>query len=225
MVNVEARLKVKGKEYQILVDADKALDFKKGQGIIEEVLAIDEIFSDYKKGLKVSREELENAFGTSDVKEIASKIVKEGEIVLPTEYRNKERENKLKQMIDFLSKNSIDSTTGTPISEMRIKEAIEQAGINIDNKPIEQQVGKVVEKLRQIIPIKLETKKLKIIVPAVHTGKVYGLLKEYSEKEEWLNNGDLQVILNIPSGIQMEFYDKLNAITHGSCIVEEIKEE
>ena len=61
-------------------------------------------------------------------------------------------------------------------------------------------------------------------VPAVHTGKVYGLLQEYKEKEDWLGNGDLQITLNIPVGIQMEFYDKLNGITHGSAISEEIKE-
>ena len=58
----------------------------------------------------------------------------------------------------------------------------------------------------------------------MHTGKAYGLLAEYKEKEEWLSNGDLQITLNIPVGIQMEFYDKLNSITHGSAITEEINE-
>ena len=72
--------------------------------------------------------------------------------------------------------------------------------------------------------IKIETKRLKIVIPAMHSGKAYSLIKEYREKEEWLNNGDLQVIVNIPAGLQLEFYDKLNGITHGSSIVEEIKQ-
>ena len=67
-------------------------------------------------------------------------------------------------------------------------------------------------------------KKVKIIVPAQHTGQVYGLVNEYKEKEEWKENGDLEVILNVPAGIIFEFYDKLNSSTHGSAITEEIKE-
>ena len=90
--------------------------------------------------------------------------------------------------------------------------------------PIEQQIGRILEKLKHIIPIKIETKKLRVTVPAVHTGKAYGILKEYKEKEEWLANGDLMCIINLPAGLQIDFYDKLNSITHGSSIVEEIKE-
>jgi len=89
---------------------------------------------------------------------------------------------------------------------------------------MEDQIGQVIEKLRKIIPIKLETKKLSVTIPAIHTGKAYNLVQPYKEKENWLDNGDLQIIINLPSGLQMEFYDKLNAITHGSSIVEEIKE-
>ena len=39
MVNVEARLKIKGKEFEILVDVDKALQLKKGVEVsIDNVL-------------------------------------------------------------------------------------------------------------------------------------------------------------------------------------------
>jgi ribosome maturation protein Sdo1 len=51
---------------------------------------------------------------------------------------------------------------------------------------------------------------------------VYGLLKEYKESEEWLANGSLQAILNIPAGMQLDFYDKLNHITHGAIHSEEL---
>jgi len=226
MTNVEARLRVKGKEFQVLVDVDKALQLKKGSDIsIDNVLAIDEVFYDTKKGLKASSSDLEECFGTSDVKEVAEKIVKQGEVVLPSEYKKRELEEKEKQVIDFLAKNAVDPSSGMPHSEKRIKEAIEQAGVKIENKSIEQQIPSIVSKLKEVLPIKLETKKLKITVPAIHTGKVYGLLQDYKEKEEWLSNGDLSCIINLPAGLQMEFYDKLNAITHGSAIVEEIKEE
>jgi len=223
MVNVEARIKIKGKEFEILVDVDRALQFKKSIGNIENVLAVDEIFYDIKKGLKVSSKDLKDAFGSDDTKVVAEKIIKNGEIVLPSEYKKKEQDMKTKQVIDFLCKNAIDATTGKPITEKRISEALEQSGVKIDNRSIEQQINSVLGELKKIIPIKIETKKLKVIVPAIHTGRAYGLLKDYKEKEDWLSNGDLSCIINLPAGLQLEFYDKLNGVTHGSALVEEVK--
>jgi ribosome maturation protein SDO1 len=225
MTNVEARLKVKGKNFEILVDVDKAIQMRKGMPVnIENVLAIDQIFSDSKKGIRVSNADLKDCFGTEDMRQAAEKIVKSGEILLPIEYRKKEQENKIKQIIDFLVRNAMDPTTGRPHTPTRIEESIKKAGVNVDNRPIDQQIPEILKKLMPLIPIKIETKRLKIVIPAIHTGKAYSLLQEYKEKEEWLNNGDLSCIINLPAGLQMEFYDKLNAITHGSAIAEEIKQ-
>ena len=81
----------------------------------------------------------------------------------------------------------------------------------------------LVIKLATVIPIKVETKKIKITIPARFSAQVYGMLKDYKESEEWLGNGDLQVIMNIPSGLQIDFYDKLNSVTHGAIVSEELK--
>ena len=61
-------------------------------------------------------------------------------------------------------------------------------------------------------------------MPAQFTGKVYGFLKEYIQKEEWLSNADLSCEVNVPAGLIFEFYDKLNSLTHGNVLSEEIKE-
>lgn len=224
-MDVIARNKIKNKNFEILVNVDKALELKQGKNIdIREVLSMDGIFSDSKKGLHVSEKDLEDAFGTKDVLEVAGKIIKEGEIQKPLEYKKKEQENKIKQVIDFLSKYSINPETNTPHTPTRIEEALKQAGLNIDNRPIEEQISKIVSKLKEIIPIKIQTKKIRIQIPAEHTGKVYGLISGYKENEEWLSDGSLQCNVNIPSGLQGEFYDKLNSITHGSALTEEVKE-
>lgn len=223
MVNVEARIRIKGKEFCILVDVDKALQYKKGQSTIDNALIVSEIFYDIKKGLKASSADLTANFGTNDVRIVADKIIKNGDIQLPSEYRKKEQEGKMKQIVDFLARNAVDPATGNPHTTKRIETALEEIGIKIENRPIEEQIPNILSKLKEKLAIKIETKKLKIIVPAIHTGKAYGLLKENKEKEEWLSNGDLLCIVNIPAGMQMEFYDKLNGITHGSSLVEEIK--
>jgi len=225
MTNTEARIKIKNKNFEVLVDLDKAIDFRKGKNVLpQEYLAINVVFSDAKKGLKVSEKDLTDAFGTSDIFAVAERIVKNGEVLLPVEYKKKEQESRRKQVVEFLAKNAIDPLTKRPHTPVRIEEALDRAGVNIDNRPVEEQIPKVVEELKKVMSIKIENKKLKIRIPAMYTGKAYSLLQNYKEREEWLDNGDLSCIINLPVGLQMEFYDKLNAVTHGSAIAEEVKE-
>jgi len=226
MTEVIARDKVKGKHYEILVDVDKALSFKKnGQGNIQEILGIDRIFHDSKKGIQVTEEDMQDAFGTTDILIAAGKIIKNGEIQVPQEYREKEQSDKRKQVIEFLSKHAFDPRTEKLHTPDIISKALGEAKINVDNRPVEQQLGKIILKLRETLPIKIQSKRLKIRIPSEHTGKAYGLLQDFKEKENWLSNGDLEVLINLPLGLQDNFYDKINAVTHGSVMSEEIKEK
>lgn len=223
MTNTTARIKKTGKNFEIIVDLDDALKFKKG--LSEFIQAETEfIFKDIKKGEKASEKELKDAFGTTDVNEIVKKIVKEGEVQTTQEHRDAEQEKRFKQVVDFLTRNAYDPQTGRPHTAERIKNALEQANVNIKNTSIENQISEILEKISSLIPIKIETKKVKIKIPALHTGKAYGVVAVYKTSENWLNDGSLEVIVEVPSGMIMDFYDKLNSVTHGSAITQEIKE-
>ncbi len=224
MTQTTARIKKIGKPFEIMVDMDLALKYRRGESKSVDFLEIDKIFSDAKKGQHAPEKDLMEAFKTEDVNEIASKIIREGEILVTQEHRSAEQEQKVKQVIDFLSRNSMDPHTGRPHTPERIKSAINESGVNIKNLPIEQQINEIIEELSKIIPIKLEMKKIKIVIPAIYTGKSYGVVNQYKESEDWRNNGDLEIIIKVPSGLIMEFYDKLNSITHGSAVTEEMKE-
>jgi len=224
MVQTTARITKAGKHFEILVDLDDALKFKKGE--ISSIEAEgDKIFKSIGQGEAAPSSDLEESFGTTDVNEIVKRIVKGGEVLVTQEQRSAEQEKKFKQVVDFLATNSIDPQTGNPHSAERIKNAIEQAHINIKNNPIENQINDILQQVSKIIPIRLETKKVKITIPATHTGKAYGVIAQYKEEEKWLDDGSLEAIVNVPSGIIMDFYDKLNSITHGSALTEEIKNE
>lgn len=225
MTQTIARIKQQGKHFEIMVDTDKALKFRKGESSGMDFLEIDTIFTDSKKGFTASNKDLEEAFGTTNVNMIAERIVKKGEILLTHEHRDEEKEKKIKQVVDILSKMAVDPQTGNPHTPERIKSALEQAKVNIKNTPVDAQIKDIITEISKIIPLRIETKKVKITIPAQYTGSTYGLIKSYIENENWKNNGDLEVIASIPSGTQiMNFYDKLNSITHGSAITEEIKE-
>ncbi len=223
MTQTIARIKQNGKHFEIIVDLDKAVAFKKSS-VDNGFLEVDQVFTDSKKGLKASSSDLKNAFKTDDVSEISYKIVKSGEIQLTQDYREEERDKKIKQVVDFLVNNAINPQTRMPHTPDRIKSALEQAHVNIKNVPIENQIHEIIIEISKLIPISIETRKVRITIPSIHTGKAYGVVSHYKKEESWLPNGDLEVIVDVPAGIIIDFYEKLNSVTHGSALTEEMKE-
>jgi ribosome maturation protein SDO1 len=230
MPNVVAKIKKKGKEFEILVDLDKAIGFKKQRlegnaTSLRDILAINEVFTDQKKGIKAASKDLKDAFGIEDIFKISGIIINEGEVQLTQEYREKMREAKIKQIVDFLARNCMDPRTQAPYTPQRIEQAINQAGARIDDRNVDEQIPNIIKDIEKIIPIKIAVKKLEITVMPQYTGQIYNLIKTFKkDKEEWLNDGSLKCIIQIPAGMQLEFYDKLNSMTHGSAITKEIKE-
>jgi len=223
MTQTTARIKKAGKHFEILVDLEDAMKFKRGESNFIQA-ETDVIFRDSKKGERAPTSDLEAAFGTTDPNVIVPKIVKEGEILTTQDFRDAEQEKKIKQVVDFLSRNAVDPKTGNPHTPERIKNALEQAHVNIKNVPVESQISEILEKINKLIPIKLNVKKIKITIPAIHTGKAYGVITHYMESENWLNDGSLEVIVKVPAGLVIDFYEKLNGVTHGSAMTEDIKE-
>lgn len=215
MDKVVARIKIKNKHFEIHVNLDEALKFKSGKGDIMAALDSNKIFTDLKKGNVASQADLTECFNTSDIYEIAKTIIIKGEVQKTQEFRDTERETRINQVVTLIVRNSSDQH-GRPYTDERIRRALQEAHVNIDNKPAEQQLPGIIEKLTAILPIKLEIKRIKLVIPAQYTGQIYGLLKDYKESEEWLSNGNLETVIKIPAGMQIDFYEKLNNITHGA---------
>lgn len=224
MVYVVAKKRVGSKTYEISVDFDEAMKVRKGEGDITAALNSNNIFYDVNKGTIASGSDLKSAFGTDNLHQVAEKLIKDGELQKPQEFRDAEKEKRIKRVVDLIVRNAVDQH-GKPYTEERIRKALDEAHYHFDNKPAEVQMREAVEKIKIIIPISIQIKRIKVTIPAQYTGQVYGVLQEFSkESEEWKDNGDLQVILAIPAGMQLDFYDKLNNVTHGAVQSEELRE-
>ena len=87
-------------KYEIMVDPDKGLEYKRGErNEIENVLLIDTIFIDANKGEKAGAHQLEEEFGTSDPIEVAKILFKKGTFLLTAQQRKEMMEQKLRQII------------------------------------------------------------------------------------------------------------------------------
>ena len=224
MVSIEkavvARLKVKGMNFEVLVDPRKAFELRRGARInIQEILAYPAIYKDARRGEAVRNEDLQKAFGTTDVYKIAEEIIKKGEFSLTTEQKRELIEEKKNQIATLISKRTINPQTNTPHPPQRILNAMEKAGINIDPfLDAEVQIEKVLKAIKPILPIKFEKVLLQLKIPAEHVGKAYSIIMKAGEvkNEEYQGNGSLQIQIEIFSGVQNEFFKKLAEITKGN---------
>ncbi len=231
MVSLEkaviARLRKAGEEFEILVDPYLARDLKEGKEVnFEELLAVEEVFKDAKKGIRASAENLQKVFGTTDVYKIARKIIEEGEIQITAEQRKEMLEAKKKQIIAFLSRNTVDPRTGAPHPPSRIEMALEQAKVHIDIfKPVEAQIKEIVKALKPILPLRFEEIEIAIKIPAEYTGKAISALYNFGNviQEEWQRDGSWICLMRIPAGMHGDLLDLLGKITKGEALTKIVR--
>ncbi len=222
MVDVDKAVVAKyergGKRFEILVDPNLAWELKQGKEVnMDDLLAAFDVFRDVRTGDRASEQELKQVFGTADIYEIARRIILEGELPLTTEQKRKMLEEKKQKIAAIIAKRAINPQTGTPHPVSRIIKAMEEARVHIDLfKPAEEQVQRVVDAIKKVIPIKIESKKVELIIPPKYTGKIYGKIRAYKViREEWRGDGSLRVIIEIPAGIVEEVLHEFASLTHG----------
>jgi ribosome maturation protein SDO1 len=215
-----ARLSVAGERYEILVAPDAALEYKQGQDRdIARILVADAIFTDSSKGLRASEEQLQKAFQTVDVFEVARAILRRGELQLTADQRSNLVEEKRKQIVAFISRRCIDPRTGSPHPPLRVEQAMEQARVVVDPfKPGEEQARMVIDALRPILPLRIEDIRVAVKVPPEYASQAIGVVKDFGgiSRSEWQSDGSWIAVLEMPAGLHTSLLDRLARLTHGN---------
>jgi ribosome maturation protein SDO1 len=224
--SITAHMDIGGERYEIMVDPDLAYQYRVGQKKeLNNVLVVEEVFKNFRNGERHTGSSLQKAFGTTDIYAIAERILKKGELALTTEQKRKMLVEKKKQIIAILARECIDPRTGAPHTAMRLEQALEESRVHIDGfKDAHEQLEDVIKAMRPIIPMKFERVKIAARVPPEHAQRIYGMLKGYGiQKEEWAKDGSLIVVIEMPAGVQGEFYDRLNKATAGQAETKIVK--
>ncbi|MDD9953150.1 MAG: ribosome assembly factor SBDS [Candidatus Woesearchaeota archaeon] len=222
-----AKLKKGGELFEVVVDPDAAVAFKRGTGDIQDCLKAEKIFFDAQRGLHAGEEHMQTVFGTTNVQEIATKIIKEGELQLSAEHRARMRDAKYKQIVSKIQAYAVDPKTGIPHPATRIELAMQEAKIRVDEKQdVESQITTIVKQLQPIIPIKLETVTLQVHLPQQYGQKLFGSLERHGtvKKTEWLEDGGLLAWVELPAGLQAEMAEDLGKKTHGAAEIQKVDE-
>jgi ribosome maturation protein SDO1 len=215
-----ARMTVAGERFEVLVKPDPALDFKLGRSSnISKILVAETVFTDSGKGLRASEDKIRKAFGTSDLYKVAETILRRGELQLTTEQRHRLVEEKRRQIIDIIARNCVDPRTGFPHPPLRIEQALKQVRVSIDPfKSGEEQAKDVIEALRPVLPLKMESLRVAVKIPPEHASKVKGVANEFGKiaNEEWQRDGSWIAVIEMPAGLHSSFLDRIGKITHGN---------
>ncbi len=218
---VPARLKTHGTTFEVLVDPDGALALKRGESVnLEEILAVEDVFENASRGDRSPEEDLQKAFGTTQALTIAEAIIKKGEISLTAEQRKQFTENKRRQVIEIIPRNAINPQTKTAHPPGRIDQAMTEARVNIDpTKSTDELVKIAMKAIRPLIPIRFEEVEVAVKIPPAYAPKAYGEVAAFGKlnREAWQNNGAWIGVVQIPAGMQTEFYALINRLTKGEA--------
>ncbi len=213
------KLRTHGQVFEILADSAKALSLKSGNAVdIRDILAVQKVFTDAKKGMEASPNALRSIFKSDDPLEVAKEIIQKGEIPLTAEYKQGMRDQKKRQIVNIIHRNAVDPQTHAPHPPQRIEAALEEAKFHVDEvKDVNKQVEEALKALRPILPIKFEIKEIAAKVPPDYAAKSYSVLNSFGKKikEDWQSDGSLVVVLEMPGGLEEDFHNKLNALCHG----------
>jgi len=221
-----ARYDLDGVHFELYVDPDLAYLYKTGQKQdLNNLLVVEEVFEDARKGERHTEQVLKKAFQTTDILKIAEVILNKGEVPLTTEQKKKLLDEKTKKIIAILARECIDPRTGSPHPPQRIEKAMGEARVHIDAfKSAEAQIEDVLKALRLILPLKFEKIRIAVRLPAEYAQKAYGALKEFNlQKEEWQQNGSLIAVVEMPAGMQGDFYNRINKMTSGNVETKVLK--
>ncbi|MBI1973756.1 ribosome assembly factor SBDS [Candidatus Micrarchaeota archaeon] len=216
---VIARYSSGGLSFEAWVDPEGARKMRADDRIpVESVVASLDVYSDARKGTRAAAADLNKVFGTADAGMVIRKLVRNGEIQLTTEQKRKMQEERKKQVLSLIARTAVDPRTHAPHPLARLELAFEESRVHIDPmKSADEQAGLVLDHLKKILPIRMETNRIAVKVPAELAAKVYGMLKQHDmSKEEWGNDGSLMAMVTVPAGLTGDFLDHLNKLTQGN---------
>ncbi|KAJ3241098.1 hypothetical protein HDU81_001884 [Chytriomyces hyalinus] len=220
------RMKKGGARFELACYKNKVVEWRTGvEQDLDEVLQMHSVYVNVSKGQTAATEDLEKAFGTSDLDKIILEILRKGELQVGEKERSAQTETMAKEIATIVSQKCINPQTKRPYPVTMIEKSMADLHFSINtNKSVKQQALEVIKQLqeKQLIPIARAQMKLKLVFP----GKEAKKLKEKAlphiasiEDEDFL--GDItEIICLVDPGQYTALVDLVSAETKGRGQVE-----
>lgn len=191
------RLKKGGKRFEIACYKNKVQEWRNGvETNLDDVLQINNVFINVSKGEVAKHNDLQKAFGTSNIDKAVSEILKKGEV----QVNEKEREHDLtslrKEIATLVAEKCVDPATQTPYPVGMIEKAMAEAGFSVkQGKTAKSQVSECIRLLQSDsnLPIQRARMRVRVTVPANDSQRLReGIIKsgdkvehEETHEQDW----------------------------------------
>ncbi len=226
MVNMDdariASYEDNGYVFEIFVDPDIALEIKKGTKEISnnlgKLLAVDEVYKSARSGERASEKSLQTVFGTTDLLKVVKTILEKGHLDLTTEQKRKLYDEKRKEVLNYIVKNSINPITKAPHTPQRVESAFEETKITIDiQKSLESQMDKIIEKLSVFLPMEFKKFTCRVKIPVAQAGRVSGMINKFEVSERKWESDYFYFVAKVPAGEKDQFFGMISGLTKGTA--------
>mmetsp|Transcript_5090 Transcript_5090/g.9291 ORF Transcript_5090/g.9291 Transcript_5090/m.9291 type:complete len:253 (-) Transcript_5090:66-824(-) len=181
---VVVRLKKKGYRFEIACYPNKVVSWRnKTETDLDEVLQIEQVFSNVSKGVLAPSKQLQEAFGTEDIPTVVKVILEKGEVQVSSKERQHTHDQIFQEIATIVSEKCVDPSTKRPFTAGMIERAMRDTlhYAVVPNKSSKQQALDVINKLKEHMEIERAQMEVLITLPgktakAVVKDKVHPLV-------------------------------------------------
>ena len=177
------RLKKGGKRFEIACYPNTVVAWRSGaQKDLTEVLQASAVFTNVTKGINARKDEIQKAFGTSDIDAVIREILMNGELQVGDMERKAMLESTFKDIATIVSEKCVNPRTQRPIPVTMVEKAMRDVlhYSVVPRKNAKQQALDVIKLLREKgFPIARAPIKLRVILPGGESvTSIIGKLRE-----------------------------------------------
>ncbi|KAF5356027.1 hypothetical protein D9756_003969 [Leucocoprinus leucothites] len=182
------RLKKGGKRFEVACYKNKVQEWRNGvETNLDDVLQISNVFTNVSKGEVAKHNDLQKAFGSSDIDKVVAEILKKGEV----QVNEKEREHDLtslrKEIATLVAEKCVDPATQTLYPVGVIEKAMAEAGFSVkQGKTAKSQVSECIRLLQSDskLPIQRARMRVRVSVPAADSERLREGIAKFGDKVE-----------------------------------------
>ncbi|KAJ6519269.1 SBDS protein C-terminal domain-containing protein [Mycena sanguinolenta] len=200
------RLKKGGKRFEIACYKNKVQEWRTGvETNLDDVLQISNVFTNVSKGEVSKTNDLQKAFGKTDISDIVKEILQKGEVQVGEKERDHDLTALRKEIATLVAEKCEDPATGRPYAVGMIEKAMAEAGFSVkQDKTAKSQVSACIKQLQSdsTLPIQRSRMRVRVTMPTIDGKRLKDKVKEGAQtvEEEEMGQNEWEVIMLIDPG-------------------------
>ncbi|KAF7340141.1 Shwachman-bodian-diamond syndrome protein [Mycena venus] len=200
------RLKKGGKRFEIACYKNKVQEWRTGvETNLDDVLQISNVFMNVSKGEVSKTNDLQKAFGKTEISEIVKEILKKGEVQVGEKERDHDLTALRKEIATLVAEKCEDPSTGRPYAVGMIEKAMAEAGFSVkQDKTAKSQVSACIKQLQSdsTLPIQRSRMRVRVTMPTADGKRLREKVLEGAETVEGdeMGQNEWEVIMLIDPG-------------------------